>query len=127
MRANPGTFQERFGSLYLDPQGDGSGYVFAQQDDYALRVNIPGATKSSFNGTGVANGYTPNAVIPPFWDGVATTNTEVETVEWKASIGRFALGDDGDAYKKAIVDRYPTHIGPFIIDIANRSLFTAGN
>lgn len=37
------------------------------------------------------------------------------------------LGDDGDAYKKAIVDRYPTHIGPFIIDIANRSLFPADN
>ncbi|MEH0517579.1 MBL fold metallo-hydrolase [Streptomyces stelliscabiei] len=40
---------------------------------------------------------------------------------------RALLGDDGDAYKKAIVDRYPTHVGPFIIDIANRSLFPAGN
>ncbi|SPF05679.1 MBL fold metallo-hydrolase [Streptomyces sp. MA5143a] len=37
------------------------------------------------------------------------------------------LGDDGDAYKKAIVDRYPAHVGPFIIDIANRSLFPADN
>jgi glyoxylase-like metal-dependent hydrolase (beta-lactamase superfamily II) len=37
------------------------------------------------------------------------------------------LGDDGDAYKKAIVDRYPAHVGPFIIDIANRSLFPAGD
>lgn len=35
------------------------------------------------------------------------------------------LGDDGEAYKKAIVDRYPSHVGPFIIDIANRSLFPA--
>ncbi|MFD5539723.1 MBL fold metallo-hydrolase [Streptomyces sp. NPDC127079] len=35
------------------------------------------------------------------------------------------LGDDGDAYKKAIVDRYPSYVGPFIIDIANRSLFPA--
>ncbi|WP_046919811.1 hypothetical protein, partial [Streptomyces stelliscabiei] len=40
---------------------------------------------------------------------------------------RALLGDDGDAYKQAIVDRYPTHVGPFIIDIANRSLFPAGN
>ncbi|MEU5118259.1 MBL fold metallo-hydrolase [Streptomyces asoensis] len=38
---------------------------------------------------------------------------------------RELLGDDGDAYKKAIVDRYPAHVGPFIIDIANRSLFPA--
>ncbi|WP_037682412.1 MBL fold metallo-hydrolase [Streptomyces griseus] len=37
------------------------------------------------------------------------------------------LGDDGEAYKKAIVDRYPSHVGPFIIDIANRSLFGAGH
>lgn len=98
MRANPGAFQERFGSLYLDPQGDGSGYVFAQKDDYALRVNIPGTNKSSFNGTGVANGYTPNAVIPAFWDGVSTTNAEAETVEWKVSIGRFALGGCGKLF-----------------------------
>ncbi len=40
---------------------------------------------------------------------------------------RELLGDDGDAYKKAIVDRYPAHVGPFIIDIANRSLFGAGH
>ncbi|MEU3935694.1 MBL fold metallo-hydrolase [Streptomyces sp. NPDC029044] len=40
---------------------------------------------------------------------------------------RELLGDDGDAYKKAIVGRYPAHVGPFIIDIANRSLFGAGH
>ncbi|WP_328930836.1 MULTISPECIES: MBL fold metallo-hydrolase [unclassified Streptomyces] len=40
---------------------------------------------------------------------------------------RELLGDDGQAYKKAIVDRYPSHIGPFTIDIANRSLFPTGN
>ncbi|WP_416971798.1 MBL fold metallo-hydrolase [Streptomyces sp. 4F14] len=40
---------------------------------------------------------------------------------------RALLGDDGEAYKKAIVDRYPTHTGPFLIDIANRSLFGAGH
>ncbi|MDX3799173.1 MBL fold metallo-hydrolase [Streptomyces sp. AK04-3B] len=38
---------------------------------------------------------------------------------------RELLGDDGQAYKKAIVDRYPAYVGPFIIDIANRSLFPA--
>ena len=40
---------------------------------------------------------------------------------------RELLGDDGETYKKAIVDRYPSHVGPFIIDIANRSLFGAGH
>jgi uncharacterized repeat protein (TIGR01451 family) len=89
MKANPGTFKERFGSLYLDPQGDGSGYDYAKQDDYAMRVGIPGTTKSSFNGTGVANGYVANAAIVSFWDGASTTNAEVETVEWQVSMGRF--------------------------------------
>jgi len=37
------------------------------------------------------------------------------------------LGDDGDTYKKAIVDLYPSYVGPFIIDIANRSLFGAAH
>ena len=36
---------------------------------------------------------------------------------------RALLGDDGDAYKKAITDRYPSYGGPFLIDIANRYLF----
>ncbi|MES5820653.1 MBL fold metallo-hydrolase [Streptomyces sp. RG80] len=40
---------------------------------------------------------------------------------------RELLGDDGEAYKKAIVDRYPSYAGPFIIDVANRSLFGAGH
>jgi len=40
---------------------------------------------------------------------------------------RELLGDDGDAYKKAIVDRYPSYGGPFLIDIANRYLFGTGH
>lgn len=50
-----------------------------------------------------------------------------------AEIGRYLadarelLGDDGEAYKKAIVDRYPSYGGPFLIDIANRYLFGTGH
>jgi uncharacterized repeat protein (TIGR01451 family) len=91
MKAKPGTFAKRFGSLYLDPQGDGAGYVYAQQNDYAMHVDIPGTTKSSFNGTGVANGYVSNAGIAPFWDGASTTNSQTETVEWAVSMGRFGV------------------------------------
>ncbi|MET8976913.1 MBL fold metallo-hydrolase [Streptomyces sp. NPDC004539] len=32
---------------------------------------------------------------------------------------------DGETYKKAITDLHPTYTGPFLIDIANRSLFPA--
>ncbi len=56
----------------------------------------------------------------------APTGPEVyEDIRRYLDDARELLGDDGDAYKKAIVDRYPSHVGPFIIDIANRSLFPA--
>src|SRR5688572_28910397 len=71
MRGKPGTFKDRFGSLYLDPQGDGAGYEFAKEDDYALRVNIPGTTRTSLHGTGVANGYVADASLNTFWNGAA--------------------------------------------------------
>ncbi|MEU6142692.1 MBL fold metallo-hydrolase [Streptomyces sp. NPDC047081] len=38
---------------------------------------------------------------------------------------RELLGDDGEAYKKAILGRYPSYGGAFLIDIANRFLFGA--
>ncbi|MFE1833433.1 MBL fold metallo-hydrolase [Streptomyces sviceus] len=37
--------------------------------------------------------------------------------------GRELLGDDGDAYKKAITARYPTYKGAALIDIANAYMF----
>ena len=43
------------------------------------------------------------------------------------SDARDLLGDDGEAYKKAIIDRYPSYGGSFLIDIANRYLFGAGH
>lgn len=56
----------------------------------------------------------------------APTGPEVyESIRRYLADARELLGDDGDAYKKAIVDKYPDHVGPFIIDIANRSLYPA--
>ncbi|MGW2636680.1 hypothetical protein [Streptomyces sp. NPDC001348] len=58
----------------------------------------------------------------------APTGPEVcEVVRRCLADARELLGDDGDAYKKAIVDRYPAHVGPFIIGIAHRSVFPAGS
>jgi hypothetical protein len=33
------------------------------------------------------------------------------------------LGDDGDAYKRAIIERFPDRRAPFVIDISNYYLF----
>ncbi|MGW3953118.1 MBL fold metallo-hydrolase [Streptomyces sp. NPDC004752] len=46
-----------------------------------------------------------------------------------AELGRYLadarelLGDDGEAYKKAILERYPSYGSPFLIDIGNQYLF----
>jgi uncharacterized repeat protein (TIGR01451 family) len=93
IRAQPGTFDERFASVYLDPQGDGADYQFAQEDDYSLRVPIPGNTNTSLSGTGVANGYTQNTAIDDFWQGVAATGEAGESIEYSISVGRFFLGN----------------------------------
>jgi hypothetical protein len=36
---------------------------------------------------------------------------------------RELLGDDGQAYKQAIIERFPTYGIPFVIDISNYYLF----
>ncbi|GAB7109717.1 MBL fold metallo-hydrolase [Streptomyces phaeofaciens JCM 4814] len=59
--------------------------------------------------------------------GLPTGPEVYEQVHRYLNDARELLDDDGQAYKKAIVDRYPSHVGPFIIDIANRSLFPADN
>jgi len=63
--AQPGTNPERFASLYLDPNGNGSSYIFAQQDDFAFHDSLTGAL-TSYRGSGVANGYQPDPTLDPF-------------------------------------------------------------
>lgn len=91
MQAQPGTFGDRFGALYLDPQGDGASYQFARQDDFSLRVGIPGQARSTWVGSGVANGYVSAPGFDAAWDGIATASAEGETVEYRVTLGRFFL------------------------------------
>ena len=111
MQAQPGALATRFGSLYLDPQGDGASYVFAQKDDYALHVGILDKAKSSYHGTGVVNGYEADATIPPFWDGVAVANAEGESVEYQVSTGRFMFGANCSIFGIAVYHHWFSAIG----------------
>ena len=90
--AQPGTNLERFASLYLDPNGDGSSYIFSQQDDYAFHSSTTGAL-SSFRGSGVANGYLPDPSLDAFVMTAASTT-----------------GGDGFEYQ---VDRHSLEVGSF--------------
>ncbi len=94
MQGKPGTFKNRFGSLYLDPQGDGGSYEFAKEDDYALRVNIPGTTTHELPRQRRGQRL---CARPSRWcrrSGLAhrPPAPQSESVEWSVGLGRFKLG-----------------------------------
>lgn len=93
MQAQPGSFDGRFGRLYLDPQGDGSSYVYARQDDLAFQVDVLDSARSSYRGSDVPNGWLSDPTLNPFWEGAATFDAQGETVEYSLSLGRLGFGD----------------------------------
>lgn len=111
MQGQPGSFDQRFGSLYLDPQGDGASYIFAQQDDYSLRVGIPGNTDTSMHGTGVANGYVNDSVVGAFWNGVSTADGKLDTVEYRVELGRFKIDQPCQLFGLAVYHHWFSAVG----------------
>jgi uncharacterized repeat protein (TIGR01451 family) len=91
MKAAPGTFPERFARLYLDPQADGFSYVFADQGDVALQLNLVQPGKSSYRGTGQPNGWTPDPSLDAFWTGAAVSDVAADSAEWAVDAGRFFI------------------------------------
>ncbi len=109
--AAPGKLENRFESVYLDPQGDGSTYEFAQKDDYSLRVEIPTSNRSTLVGSGVANGYTPAPAFDAVWNGKATVTPNGESIEYSISLGRFKLGDCGALFGLAAYHHWISAVG----------------
>ncbi len=95
MHAQQGVFPTRFGRVYLDPQGDGSNYVYANQGDDAFQVNIPGQNRSSYTGNSNPNGWTLTPGRDGFWSGIATTSADAtETVEYGLQRGALGFGNN---------------------------------
>jgi hypothetical protein len=70
-----GSYPTRFDALYLDPQGNGTTYTYAQQDDYSLRLNYT-AGKSTFIGNGLQGGWTDvSGADNTLWTGSSSTGT----------------------------------------------------
>ena len=111
MSGFPGSFDGRFGRLYLDPQGDGAGYVFADKGDVALQVDILSGALSSYRGTGVSNGWVNDPSIDPFWNGAAKTNPESEVVEYAVSFGRLFFGDCERLFGVAVYHHWFAGVG----------------
>ena len=102
MIGTAGTFSNRSGSVYLDPQGDGSTYTYAQKIDYRLQVGITSGTNASFHGTDVADGYLPDVAVPGFWTGSATTDLKNDIVEYEFDLAGFGIGSCGQIFGLAV-------------------------
>ena len=89
--AQTGTNPERFASLYLDPQGDGSNYIFAQQDDFAFHTSLTGA-RTSYRGSGVANGYLVDPSLDPQWAAAANVGAGGDGFEYSLQFDGLGFG-----------------------------------
>lgn len=110
MEGEEGTFDDRFASVYLDPQGDGASYTFAQQDDYGLYVEIPGSGSRTVHGTGVANGWVDSPGQSGFWSGEGVVTGAGDAAEWSVSAGRFEI-DVCDLFGVAVYHHWLTDVG----------------
>lgn len=85
-----GSYPTRFDSLYLDPQGNGTTYTYAQQDDYSLRLNYT-AGKSTFVGNGLQGGWTDvSGADNTLWTGSSSTGTH-DVAEYALPLATFDL------------------------------------
>jgi uncharacterized repeat protein (TIGR01451 family) len=90
LQAQPGTFDQRYAEVYLDPQGDGSSYMYAKKDDYGFHLGIKDGTKNSYQGNG-AGGYTLDASLDSLWQGAVTASATGESAEFALDVGRWFI------------------------------------
>jgi uncharacterized repeat protein (TIGR01451 family) len=84
MQAQVAPYSKVFGRVYLDPQGDGSSYVYAGKDDDAFQLTLAGSARSSYIGTYVPNGWELTPPLDPDWSGKASkpVGATMETYEF---------------------------------------------
>jgi len=102
MIGTAGTFSQRSGAVYLDPQGDGNTYTYAEKNDFRLQVGILSGANTSYQGTGVADGYVTDAAVAGFWSGSATADPKSDIVEYEIDLASFAIGDCGQVFGLAV-------------------------
>jgi uncharacterized repeat protein (TIGR01451 family) len=114
MQGSLGSFRDRFGRLYIDPQADGSGYVYANQGDLGFQVNIPGTTRSSYRGNGSPNGWTVDATLDGKWQGVSSTGAVAPTgdsVEYALQFNALNFGINCSLFGMAIYHHWFASVG----------------
>jgi hypothetical protein len=87
-----GTDPARFDSLYLDPQGDGTTYTYAKENDFSLRLDfgVP-SSKSTFRGNGLIGGWQDSSAADnSLWDGRASTGN-FDMAEYSLPLANFNI------------------------------------
>jgi uncharacterized repeat protein (TIGR01451 family) len=108
MNAPAGSNPDRFSSLYLDPQGDGSSYQYARQDDYSLRKridnNAPPISPASWMGSGIGPSpasYLSDAPLDTLWSAKSDTS-KGDQVEYQIPLAAFKLNACGGIFGLAV-------------------------
>ena len=114
MVAQRGVLATRFGRVYLDPQGDGSGYVFANKGDDAFEVDIPGKVQSSFvgGGGGPPNSWIRDTGLDGFWTGASTLIVGGgESVEYGLQLGPLGFGSNCSIFGLSVFHHWFSGVG----------------
>lgn len=114
MQAQPATFADVFGRVYLDPQGDGSSYVFANQGDDGFRLNLTAKPpKQSYIGSGVINGWVLTPGLDSSWSGAAAkpVGAVMETYEWAINQKALNFGGNCRIFGLSVFHHWFAHTG----------------
>ena len=113
MRAQEGFFTNRFGRVYLDPQGDGSSYVYANKGDDAFQVDIPGDHPLQLRWQQTcqtAGRLTP--AMDTFWSGQSTLGPSgFETVEWGLQLSGLGFGSNCKVFGLSVFHHWFNFVG----------------
>jgi uncharacterized repeat protein (TIGR01451 family) len=113
MSALHGSYSDRFASLYLDPQGDGSSYQFARDNDYSLKITIDSGVLSSWQGSGVGPSpasYIPDGTIDPSWSALSSSPNN-DLAEYKILLKGFDLNACGGIFGLAVYHHWFSFTG----------------
>lgn len=109
VRAIPGQLYEHWIEVYLDPNGDGTTYTYAQPNDWGLRLQVINTTASNEVGNGQGQ-YLAMPMVDD-WQGQATTTAQSESAEFGIAVRPWQLGECGQPFGLAVFYHWNRAVG----------------